>query len=434
MPIHFADNIELGAAVLGGVILGISSTSFLVASGKLTGISGFVENSISPLVPLDDKLWAWSYMLGLIIAGLLASFVDKSRLGVTAHVGYNVIVGGFIVGFGTRMGCGCTSGHGISGLPRFSLRAIVAVCCFMAMAVVAALCGRLLSDQGVFPEIDSTMELPYWSPIYVVIFLPLIAVVAIMLGLRLYSSYVHEISLPPSVSSYGSILWIKETKLQHALISFVAALVFGIGLAISGMCNPKRVLNFLDFSGPDGWDPSLIGVMGGGVVFNTISFHLLHRYGVPVLIPTDPDDTITLDNVIKMWKHPANMRLPPTFIIGSLLFGLGWGLCGICPGPGLVNLGASSRVSAVFLPSLLVGIAAHEVYKTLPSIKSLFPGDGSGGSGGGTVDSSRGVEDWNDAAAVADAAAVRNMEESLLLQKGEDGSPRTPHSFVVEDA
>lgn len=78
--------------------------------GKLTGISGFVESSISPATSVDNKLWSWSYCIGLIIAGIIASFIDRERLGITDHVGYNVAVGALFVGFGTRMGCGCTSG------------------------------------------------------------------------------------------------------------------------------------------------------------------------------------------------------------------------------------------------------------------------------------------------------------------------------------
>ena len=63
---HFSNNIDLVSAILGGIIIGISSTGFLLASGKLTGISGFVENTISPAMRLDDKLWSISYVMGLV--------------------------------------------------------------------------------------------------------------------------------------------------------------------------------------------------------------------------------------------------------------------------------------------------------------------------------------------------------------------------------
>mmetsp|Transcript_25365 Transcript_25365/g.42480 ORF Transcript_25365/g.42480 Transcript_25365/m.42480 type:complete len:150 (+) Transcript_25365:72-521(+) len=149
MPIHLSSDIDFASAVVGGLILGCSSTFYLLFSGKLTGISGLVENSISPSNSLDDKLSSWAYLSGLIIAGGIASFVDRDRLGIVSVVGYDVLVAGLLVGFGTRMGCGCTTGHGISGLPRFSLRSMVAVCSFMASGILSAYCSRQLKNQGV---------------------------------------------------------------------------------------------------------------------------------------------------------------------------------------------------------------------------------------------------------------------------------------------
>jgi uncharacterized membrane protein YedE/YeeE len=360
--------LDLASAVVGGVIIGISSTGFLLASGKLSGISGFVENTLSPAVPLDDKLWAIAYLVGLILAGITASAVDRPRLGVTTEVRWSLLLGALLVGFGARMGCGCTSGHGISGLPRFSLRALVAVCTFMSVATLAAPCGRLLEDVGIFPIVGDSLDLPSWDAAYTVVLVPFMAYAVVSVLLKLYYNWVYPIPVPDSVTSEQTSAWIHETKLQHAGIALIAGFVFGLGLAVSGMCSPQRVKRFLDFSGPDGWDPSLAGVMGGGVLFNMISFHLMHKHNVEVLVVVkkDPNDTINLNNVIKMWKHPANLHLPPSFVIGSVCFGLGWGLCGVCPGPGLVNLGASSRVSAAFLPPLLLGMALHEVYKSIP--------------------------------------------------------------------
>lgn len=229
----------------------------------------------------------------------------------------------------------------------------------MGFAALSAFSTRQLTNQGVFPRIDRTMDLPYWKPVYIVVFLPLIAFVAVVLLLKLYHSYTS-----PAINAKNN--GITRSKVQHAVIAFACALIFGAGLAISGMCSPERVTRFLDFSGPDGWDPSLIGVMAGGVVFNTITFHVLHRHEARVVVPEDPNDTVTLNNVIKLWKHPANTHIPLSFVSGAAMFGIGWGMCGICPGPGLVNIGAASRVSAVFLPFLLIGMALHEVYKSWP--------------------------------------------------------------------
>jgi uncharacterized membrane protein YedE/YeeE len=239
----------MGGGVLGGVILGISTTGFLMASGKLTGVSGFVENSISPAVKFDDKLWAWAYMLGLVLAGIAAAAVDKDRMGVQPEVRWNVLVGAFFVGIGTRMGCGCTSGHGISGLPRFSLRALVAVCSFMFTAAISSVCTRLMTDAGVFPQLDKTMSLPYWPAAGVSFFVPCLSFLVVSGLLLAYHRYIKEVHVPDSAETESNAVWIKETKLQHALIALIASFVFGIGLVVGGMCNPLRVIRFLDFTG-----------------------------------------------------------------------------------------------------------------------------------------------------------------------------------------
>ena len=368
---RLSDDIDLGAAVVGGVIIGISSTGFLIASGKLTGISGFVENTITPKTSLDKKLWVWSYIIGLMLAGFATSYVDKDRLGITSEVRVSTIVGGLFVGLGTRMGCGCTSGHGISGLPRGSLRALVAVSTFMAVAVVSAICTRHLQDKGVFPEVGSVMNLPHWDHIYVVVFLPVIGFVSVSVFLYAYYAWIT----PPQQETCESStsMWEKQTTLQHASIALIAGFVFGVGLAISQMCDPKRVTGFLDFVGPDGFDPSLAGVMIGAVIFNSIAFHFLSKYKVNVLV-CEEDDHITLDNVLKMWKHPANMKIDSSFVAGAVFFGLGWGMAGICPGPALVNLAASSRVSAAFIPFMLVGMMFHEIFKTSSELKKRVLG------------------------------------------------------------
>mmetsp|Transcript_16069 Transcript_16069/g.27121 ORF Transcript_16069/g.27121 Transcript_16069/m.27121 type:complete len:211 (+) Transcript_16069:399-1031(+) len=191
------------------------------------------------------------------------------------------------------------------------------------------------------------------------------------------------------------------------------------------MCNPLKVKNFLDFSGPDGWDPSLMGVMAAGVCFNAVSFHLLHKHKMEVVISSsflkkhttstntsnttaatavtstatgssngDTDvsgsensniDKVTLNNVIRLFRHPANMKIDAHLIGGGVLFGIGWGMAGICPGPGIVNVGAGSRVSAAFIPFLLLGMVGHELYKTLPSISIQYFRCGTGSSDRSTV-------------------------------------------------
>ncbi len=127
--------------------------------------------------------------------------------------------------------------------------------------------------------------------------------------------------------------------------SFLAGLVFGVGLIVAGMANPAKVIGFLDLAGA--WDPSLALVMAGAIAVDAGAFALMRRktrtlLGVPVRLPTARD---------------IDRRL----VLGSLVFGVGWGLAGICPGPALVLAGYGSVKGIVFLAAMLAGQALFEL-------------------------------------------------------------------------
>ena len=128
---------------------------------------------------------------------------------------------------------------------------------------------------------------------------------------------------------------------MNLLFAWLAGLIFGLGLLIAGMANPAKVLGFLDLTGH--WDPSLAFVMLGGIAVASIGFFIAGRrartwLGLPVQIPT---------------ARQIDRRL----IGGSLLFGVGWGLAGICPGPALVLVGAGMAKGLVFVIAMLAGMA-----------------------------------------------------------------------------
>jgi uncharacterized protein len=110
---HLAENIDLVSGTIGGVIIGIASTGFLIVTGKLTGISGIVENF---LLPTDDEKNAWSlsYLAGLVAAGYAVHASHHDNVGASQSASLSIAIAGVIVGLGTRMGSGCTSGHGES--------------------------------------------------------------------------------------------------------------------------------------------------------------------------------------------------------------------------------------------------------------------------------------------------------------------------------
>jgi hypothetical protein len=122
--------------------------------------------------------------------------------------------------------------------------------------------------------------------------------------------------------------------------AFVSGLIFGLGLVIAGMANPAKVLAFLDLAGD--WDPSLALVMVGAIAVGTVAFALARQRtaslsGAPMQLPT---------------ARQIDARL----IGGSALFGVGWGLAGICPGPAVVLVGAGVAKGFIFLASMLAGM------------------------------------------------------------------------------
>jgi uncharacterized membrane protein YedE/YeeE len=136
---------------------------------------------------------------------------------------------------------------------------------------------------------------------------------------------------------------------MNILTSLLAGLCFGLGLIVAGMANPAKVLGFLDLAGR--WDPSLALVMGGAIAVAAPAYALARRRSASLLgLPL---------------QIPAARRIDRRLLGGSLLFGIGWGLAGICPGPAVVLLAAGSHAGAVFFGAMLAGMAGFELLQAL---------------------------------------------------------------------
>jgi uncharacterized membrane protein YedE/YeeE len=129
------------------------------------------------------------------------------------------------------------------------------------------------------------------------------------------------------------------------LTSLLAGLVFGLGLVISGMADPAKVLGFLDLAGP--WDPSLALVMVGAIAVGLVAFAVAKKRTKSLL-------GLGL-------KIPTARHLDRRLVGGSLLFGVGWGVAGFCPGPALVALGMGELKAAIFVAAMLLGMGVFEV-------------------------------------------------------------------------
>ncbi len=131
---------------------------------------------------------------------------------------------------------------------------------------------------------------------------------------------------------------------MKGLAAFLAGLLFGFGLIVSGMTDPAKVQGFLDLAGD--WDATLMFVMGGAVLVTLPAFTWLRRHDRPLLA--------------ERFGWPAATGINARLLIGSALFGAGWGLAGLCPGPALVNLATGQTGVLVFCLAMVAGMLLHD--------------------------------------------------------------------------
>ena len=131
----------------------------------------------------------------------------------------------------------------------------------------------------------------------------------------------------------------------HRIAEFVVGLLFGLGLMLSGMTDPGKVIGFLDLFGT--WDPSLALVMGGAIMVGFFAFTVAKKR-----------TSTFLGGAMRL---PTNMDMDKKLVIGSLLFGAGWGLAGFCPGPALVSMADGQPKALVFVLAMLVGMLGFEL-------------------------------------------------------------------------
>jgi uncharacterized membrane protein YedE/YeeE len=128
--------------------------------------------------------------------------------------------------------------------------------------------------------------------------------------------------------------------MKSAISAFIAGLIFGLGLILSEMVNPQRVRGFLDIAG--NWDPTLVFVMGGAVLVTAIGFRLAFLRSKPWFSPA--------------FSVPTNRIIDSRLVLGAVLFGIGWGIAGFCPGPAIVGLATLNTDILVFVLAMIVGM------------------------------------------------------------------------------
>jgi uncharacterized membrane protein YedE/YeeE len=312
-------------AVIGGCLIGAASMTMLISSGRTMGFSGITKGLWS------GNDWKWK-------AAFIASLISASGLSRLAYPALHepiapsnlirVIAGGMAVGLGSGMANGCTSGHGIVGVSRFSTRSIVATATFMTTAVLTATLTRL-SDAYPIPV----------SPILTHEAAQDFGVV----GLTMIGFFAALFSFTSN-----------EKSPVYSLINVACGACAGLGLHLGGMSRPSKIASFLDLShGFSGrWDPSLIFVMAGA---HLVAMPVYHAYIKGVW----QEGKGTSLRGMKFGLPPTNGKVDAKLVVGAALFGAGWGLSALCPGPahaGVMSIDSTAEFTQIATFHLMMAL------------------------------------------------------------------------------
>ncbi|KIY45045.1 hypothetical protein FISHEDRAFT_67151 [Fistulina hepatica ATCC 64428] len=304
---------------LGGLGLALPVHSLLLLNGKVFGISGFIHRGVK-----GDRE-AIAGIAGLIFGGTIVGLADRAGTAPVFAPFPIVILSGFLVGLGTKMSNGCTSGHMICGLSRLSRRSLAATATFFSVASLTA----QLVHAGAHPT-PVTFD---WS---------LGASGLSLLGIQAAS--LLSLSILYITNKLGNS---SERSFLRTVAAFITAVEFAVALRLSNLTEPTKVLGFLMLPWSAAFDASLAFLAAGALPLTTA----LYRY-------CRGDEKPRLGGG---WCVPTSQVIDRRLVLGAAAFGMGWGIMGICPGPGLVNFGralvARSGVAtmACWLLSVVVG-------------------------------------------------------------------------------
>ncbi|KAK2736233.1 hypothetical protein FQN57_000831 [Myotisia sp. PD_48] len=319
---------------LGALLLYQGSTGLFQHNGRPFGVSSMLSGCVAK--PSRENI--------PVILGMISSIAPVYKFAPSLLPTYPVPPAtweaalitagtGFLVGWGTKNDNGCTSGHMLCGLSRLSPRSIIATGIFFTTALITANSGI---GASVSPSPDGQ---PLYMPVY-----PTNGEFGFMATAVVLSQIINSVLVPGTF---------RRSKASATAYSYIAGLQFGLGLLISGMASPEKVLGFFNWINPTLLDPSLALVMLFGVGPGLWSYlRMKDEYGnergqkPPTLTDRFNLSTATISDI--------DLR----FVAGAIAFGIGWGLCGVCPGPGLLRsvlqpLWGASWLGGYWLGSLL---------------------------------------------------------------------------------
>ncbi|PWY93539.1 YeeE/YedE family integral membrane protein [Aspergillus sclerotioniger CBS 115572] len=301
---------------LGALLLFQGSAGLLLHNGSVLGISSLLSGAV--LNPTPDNM--------SIIAGLVSSVVPVALFMPTLIPSYppapsswlsfmSTVGTGFLLGWGTKNGRGCTSGHMLCGISRMSPRSFIATAVFFTTALLTA---NFVAGGNIPP---CAGEVPCYMPVY-----PATGEIIFMVGTTILASVMNFFVVPRTLD---------RSHRSRTIFSYLAGLEFGMGLLFSGMADPAKVLRFFAFlSDPSRFDPSLALIIVFGIG-PSLATYLSIRPGQH----TDEKVEQSKPTLAERWQLPTATvaDIDWRFVAGAMVFGLAWGLRGVCPGPAVLR-------------------------------------------------------------------------------------------------
>lgn len=319
---------------IGAVLLHQATSILLFQNGTVLGVSGILRRFTSS--PTKENM---SFMAGMALSYLpLRALVPEllthyPPVPTTIQAALMTLGIGALVGLGTKLSNGCTSGHMLCGLSRLSGRSALAVATFFPAAVVTHhLVHPTLATDACPP--GSTCYIPTYPSSETTNTLILLAIATIFAA-QTIPAYIAKIAASETKTD--------NNKIARQATQFCVGMEFGLGLHISQMSSPGKVLSFLSLPNWNAWDPSLALVMLFGVLPNLIDIQLRGFDKAPLFRTKFELPSKTLKDTD--WK----------FVLGAAMFGIGWGLTGTCPGPAILRAAAQPTWGLLWMSGFWLG-------------------------------------------------------------------------------
>lgn len=370
---------------VGGTLIGSAAAITLLGAGEIMGFSGIIRPIVTnPLGVVKQPTQQWklqfcsSFLLSSCIVFL--PFANKEKIEAIASVTspYAYVLSGLLVGFGTKVGNGCTSGHGICGMARLSKRSIVAVVTFMSTAIATTLFTSTTTNAITSMLQDGAGTVEYFPWVFPAVTSSIVALTVYGRSLlksqqRSLASQEQQQQQPaasavqdpvkqPLIGSSPSCPGPQvnpsiDQELKKTVPVVLAGFVAASGLSMSTMVYPYAVRNFLDLSGiaRGTWDPTLMMVMMGGLFTSFLSYQFVPNHAV---ISSCPKLEKPLQGNPNFNGVPSSgsSTIDGKLILGASCFGIGWGITGLCPGPALLlTMTGLSGMIVQWWPAFFVG-------------------------------------------------------------------------------